>query len=328
MNNSETGELKLHFLDYWRVIRVRLPLIILIFLLVVITAAVVTHFLPKQYESIVTMQIKQNDTALPVFSDRSGMGFDPRFITTQFEIIQRKEMLYPVIDSLGLEQKWKGAYGFTNKEQAYFRLRRMIDVREIRNTELIQITVMSTDRQEAAEIANRIAEEYQRKRIDDQQQWVNRSLTQLQDEVSKQRGKVDDLRAEAQRIRLDNNIQDLNPDSVEDPNFAVNQVLMSVEGQVSTERLRVSSLRAKYEAISKLSDDQIMRSITTLEIADPTISQVLPLYQEASSEEAKLLNAGLGVNHPTVKSLRAKKDVMGKQLESQIKSLRDRKSVV
>lgn len=322
MNNSETGELKLHFLDYWRVIRVRLPLIILVFLLVVITAAVVTHFLPKQYESTVTMQIKQNDTALPVFSDRSGMGFDPRFITTQFEIIQRKEMLYPVIDSLGLEQKWKGAYGFTNKERAYFRLRGMVDVREIRNTELIQITVISTDRQEAAEIANRIAEEYQRKRIDDQQQWVNRSLTQLQDEVSKQRKKVDDLRAEAQKMRLDNNIQDLNPDSVEDPNFAANQVLMSVESQVSTERLRVSSLRAKYEAISILSDDQIMRSITTLEIADPTISQVLPQYQEASSEEAKLLNAGLGVNHPTVKSLRAKKDVMGKQLESQIKSLR------
>ena len=39
-------------------------------------------------------------------------------------------MLYPVIDSLGLEQRWKGAFGFTNKEQAYFRLRGMIDVRK------------------------------------------------------------------------------------------------------------------------------------------------------------------------------------------------------
>jgi len=323
MNNPDSGELKLHFLDYWRVIRVRLPLIILVFLLVVITAAVVTNFMPKQYASTVTMQIKQSDTSFAVFSDRaSGMSFDPRFLTTQFEIIQRKEMLYPVIDSLGLEQKWKGAYGFTGKEQAYFRLRGMIDVREIRNTELIQIVVMSTDRQEAAEIANRIAEEYQRKRIEDQEKWVNRSLTQLQDEVAKQKKKVDDLRAEAQRIRIENNIQDLNPDNVEDSNFAVNQVLMSVENQVSTERLRVSSLRAKYDAIVKLTDDQVMRSITTLEIADPTISQVLPQFQEAASEEARLLNGGLGTNHPTVRALRAKKDVMEKQLESQIKSLR------
>jgi len=323
MNSNDSGELKLHFLDYWRVIRVRMPLIVLVFLLVVITAAVVTHFLPKQYASTVTMQVKQGDTFLQVFDNRGGgAGFDPRFITTQFEIIQRKEMLYPVIDALGLEQKWRDAYGFTNKEQAYFKLRGMIDVREIRNTELIQIIVFSTDRQEAADIANRIAEEYQRKRIEDQQQWVNRSLTQLQDEVTKQKKKVDELRAEAQRIRIENDIQDLNPDNVEDPNFASSQVLLSVENQVSQERLRVSSLRAKYETVSKLTDDQIMRSITTLEIQDPTISQVLPQYQEAASEEARMLNAGLGANHPTVKSLRAKKEVMREQLASQITSLR------
>jgi capsular exopolysaccharide synthesis family protein len=322
MNNNDSGELKLHFLDYWRVIRVRLPLIILVFLLVVITAAVVTHFMPKQYQSAVTMQVKQNDTLMKVFDRQSGMGFDPRFLTTQFEIIQRKEMLYPVIDSLGLEQRWRTEYGLASKEQAYFKLRNMIDVREIRNTELIQIGVMSTDPKEAAEIANRIADEYQRKRIEDQQQIVSRSLTQLQDEVTKQRKKVDTLRAEAARIRVENKIQDLNPDSIQDPRDAANDVLLAVEQQVSTERLRVSSLRAKYDQIEKLTDDQVMRSITTLEIPDPTISQVLPMYQEASSEEAKMLQSGLGINHPNVKALRAKKAVMDAQLKEQIKSLR------
>ncbi len=322
MNNNDSGELKLHFLDYWRVIRVRLPLIVLVFLLVVLTSAVVTYFMPKEYASTVTMQVKQNDTLMTIFPGQNGIGFDPRFLTTQFEIIQRKEMLYPVIDSLGLEQRWKGAYGFSSKEQAYFRLRNMIDVREIRNTELIQIIVMSTDRQEAAEIANRIAEEYQKKRIDDQQEMVSRSLTQLQDEVEKQRKKVEDLRNEATRIRTENKIADFSPDTLQDPRDAANEVYQSVEQQVSTERLRVSSLRAKYDQIDKLTNDQVMRSITTLEIVDPTISQILPLYQEASSEEARMLQSGLGVNHPTVKSLRAKKDVMAKQLEQQIGSLR------
>ena len=322
MNNNDSGELKLHFLDYWRVIRVRLPLIVLVFLLVVLTSAVVTYFMPKEYASTVTMQIKQNDTFMQVFDRQGGIGFDPRFLTTQFEIIQRKEMLYPVIDSLGLEQRWKGAYGFTNKEQAYFRLRGMIDIREIRNTELIQIIVMSTDRQEAAEIANRIAEEYQKKRIEDQQQMVSRSLTQLQDEVEKQRKKVEDLRNEATKIRTENKIPDFSPDTMADPRDTANEVYSSVEQQVSTERLRVSSLRAKYDQIAKLTDDQVMRSITTLEIQDPTISQILPLYQQGSSEEARMLQSGLGVNHPTVKSLRAKNEVMAKQLQQQIGSLR------
>ena len=322
MNTNDSGELKLHFLDYWRVIRVRLPLILLVFLLVVITSAVVTHFMPKQYQSAVTMQVKKNDTLMKVFDRQNGMGFDPRFLTTQFEIIQRKEMLYPVIDALGLEQRWKGEYGLAGKEQTFFKLRNMIDVREIRNSELIQISVMSPDPKEASDIANRIADEYQRKRIEDQQQMVARSLAQLQDEVAKQRKKVEDLRNEAARIRVEDKIQDLNPDSVQDPRDAANDVLLAVEQQVSTERLRVSALRAKYDQISKLTDDQVMRSITTLEIQDPTISQVLPTYQQASSEEARMLQSGLGVNHPLVKSLRAKMVVMAKQLEDQIKSLR------
>ena len=323
MNKEESSELKLHFLDYWRVIRIRVPLILLVFLLVVITTGVVTYFMPKQYASGVTMQIKQNDTYMKVFDDRAGgMGFDPRFITTQFEIIQRKEILYPVIDALGLEPKWKKLHGVTGKEQTLYKLRKMIDVREVRNTELIQISVMSQDRQESADIANRIAEEYQRRRIQEQQSTISRSLVQLQEEVSKQSRKVDDMRGEAQRIRIENQIQDLNPDSVEDPMQAANQVLLAVEQQVSTERLRVSSLRSKYQQISKLTDDQIMRSITTLEVQDPTILQLLPQYQEAASEEARLLNSGLARNHPSVRSLRAKKDVMEKQLAAQIDSLR------
>jgi capsular exopolysaccharide synthesis family protein len=323
MNKEESNELQLHFLDYWRVIRIRLPLIVLVFLLVVITTGVVTYFLPKQYESSVTMQINQNDTYLKLFDDRGGGGgFDPRFITTQFEIIQRKEILYPVIEALGLEQKWKKLYGIVGKEQTVFRLRKMIDVREIRNTELIQISVLDQDKNEASEIANRIAEEYQRRRIGEQQGTVNRSLIQLKDEVAKQSRRVDELRAEAQRIRIENEIQDLNPDSVVDPMQAANEVLLSVEQQVSTERLRLSSLRAKYEQISKLTDDQIMRSISTLDVQDPTIIQMLPQYQEVASEEARLLNSGLGSNHPTVKSMRAKKEVMSKQLASQIASLR------
>lgn len=323
MNTNGSTELNLHFLDYWRVIRIRFPLITLVFLLVVITSAVVTHFLPVEYESKVAIQLKQNDTLLNVFNERGGMAFyDPRFLTTQFDIIQRKEMLYPVIDTLGLEKKWGEKFGPMSRGQAYSRLRGMLAMREVRNTENIEVSVWSTDRREAAEIANCIAEEYVRKRISDQQGFVARSLVQLQDEVSKQRQKVNTLRSEVQRIRIENDIQDLNPDSVEDPMQAADRVLMSVEEMVSKERLRVSALRAKYEQISALTDEQIMRSVTTLEIQDPSIFEIFPRYQESASEEARLLNAGLGVNHPLVKSLRAKKEFMARQLNEQVQSLR------
>ncbi len=59
-----------------------------------------------------------------------------------------------------------------------------------------------------------------------------------------------------------------------------------------------------------------------LEINDPTILKVFPLYQEAVANEAAMLNSGLGKQHPKVKSLRAQKDVYARQLTEQIDSVR------
>ena len=55
---ADTGEVQLHFLDYWRVIKVRFGIILLAFLLVVITAAVTVAFLPRQYFFKVTLEVK------------------------------------------------------------------------------------------------------------------------------------------------------------------------------------------------------------------------------------------------------------------------------
>jgi succinoglycan biosynthesis transport protein ExoP len=185
-----TGEIKLHLLDYWRVIRVRFPLIILVFLLVVVTAGVATYLTPRQYQSSVTMQVKEDNNNLQIFNGQSGPRYDPRFSTTQFQIIQRKEILYPVIDAMKLVRRWE----LRSRDVAYVKLRSMLTVSEVRNTDLIQISVLDKDRQEAADLANTIALEYQKKRIDEQQAWVARSLVQLEDEVQKQRRKVDELR--------------------------------------------------------------------------------------------------------------------------------------
>ena len=317
--NTDGGEVKLHFLDYWRVLRVRMPLIILVFLLVVITASVITYLMPRQYGSTVTMQLRQQGTYMQVFDNKPGMqGLDPRFLTTQFEIIQRKEMLYPIIDSLNLVQKW----GVASKEIAYFKLKQMLDMREIRNTELIQISVYSTNNKEAAEIANAIADEYQRRRISEQQEWLSRSLSTLQSEVDKQRIKVAELKEKAAKIRTEKGIVDLTPDSMEDGVSLQTSAVQSIDQQVNTEELRVAALRAKHEQVSLMTDEQIMNSLVTLEIQDPIIQQVLPLYKEAGSEEARMLSSGLGPGHPNVKSLRAKIAVMQKQLQEQTKALR------
>ncbi len=322
-DSTPSQEAKLHFLDYWRVIRLRLPIIVLAFLLVVVTAGITTYFLPRQYQSNVIIEVEQNDQKIRIFSEgfQGGMGMDPRFATTQFQIIQRKEMLYPVIDALNLVQKWSEE-GVRTKEQAYFKLRGMIDVREVRNTNLLQISVESTNPQEASDLANTIAQEYQRKRIDEQQKLLTRSLATLEDEVSKQRTKVQQASDEMSRIRTELGITDLNPDSLEDPMQANEKILLDQEALVNEARIKASTLRTKYQQIEKLSGEDLMRSLPTLEIEDQTITQILPQYQEITSELARSLQSGLGPRHPLILSLKAKKDTYEKQLADQINSIR------
>ena len=55
---AQNDDVKLHFLDYWRVVRIRWPLVLLAFLLVLLTAAIVTYFQPREYQSSVFIEVR------------------------------------------------------------------------------------------------------------------------------------------------------------------------------------------------------------------------------------------------------------------------------
>src|SRR5215475_4849670 len=157
--DDPSNEVKLHALDYWRVIRVRLGIVVLAFLLVVLTTAVTTYFMPRKYRSTVSMELKAEGDNMHVFDqNRAAMGLDPRFAPTQFEIIQRKEVLYPVIDKLKLVERFSQDLGSPlTKEQAYFILRNLLSLKQVRNTEVLDLSVTYTDPQESARIVNAVA---------------------------------------------------------------------------------------------------------------------------------------------------------------------------
>ena len=59
----DAPEIKLHFLDYWRIIRIRKTVILAVFLLVAITTTLVTFILPPKYSSTVRIAVSRAFTA-------------------------------------------------------------------------------------------------------------------------------------------------------------------------------------------------------------------------------------------------------------------------
>jgi polysaccharide biosynthesis transport protein len=111
-------DVKLHLLDYWRVVRVRFGLIFLIFFLVVLTAGITTFLTPKVYRSFTTVELQPDMTPVKIFAHHENVDtslIDSNFFETQFAIITRKSTLYPVIESLHLEEKWADKNGILPK---------------------------------------------------------------------------------------------------------------------------------------------------------------------------------------------------------------------
>jgi succinoglycan biosynthesis transport protein ExoP len=316
---------KLHFLDYWRVIRVRLGLVVLVFLLVVIAASVATYFLPRKYDSFVTIEVEPEMTPVRIFENETGpqqQVNDPKFIQTQFQIIERKGVLYPVIDRLDLQRKWGSTGEPLPKEVANKRLLGMLSLQEVRNTNLIQIDVYSTDPQEAALLANTIADVYMEQRISEQQSLVSKGLDQMVDDVKKQEEAVSQAYVEASRLRTEANIVDPNPDSLDNSGRVEDSNVMSNQEKVNETRSEVATLQSRVAELDRLKSEDLMRAAGQLNLNDPIIEQKLPIYQSLLADKAKMLNSGLGVNHPDVKAAQAEIDTIEGQLRKQIDSIR------
>ena len=128
---------KLHILDYWRIIRVRLVTILLVFLLTAVTTTVVTLFMPKTYMSLSRISIEKDTSDIaPLLGMQSGpSAFDPYFIQTEFEKIQSQMVLDKVVVKCSLIEAWKLPDNVTARK----RLKKAIDVRQFRNTSIIEL---------------------------------------------------------------------------------------------------------------------------------------------------------------------------------------------
>jgi capsular exopolysaccharide synthesis family protein len=315
-------EAKLHFLDYWRIVRVRWGLVVLVFLVVVIAAGVATYFAPRQYKSFSTIEVQPDMMPVRIFDKQTATVNDPKFAQTQFQIITRQGILYPVIEKLNLESKWRTNGQKPPREIVYKKLLGMISLQEVRNTNLIQINVFSTDPQEAAVVANTIAQVYMEQRISEQQDIISTGLEQLQGEVREKEDTVNQAYAEASRLRTEAGIIDPNPDSLDSSPRVEDSSVLSNQLKVNEIESQVATLRSRVAELDRLKSEDLMRAAGQLNLNDPIIEQKLPVYQTAVAEKARMLNSGFGHNHPDVKAIEAQIDILGQQLREQINSLR------
>jgi polysaccharide biosynthesis transport protein len=294
LQNQQQQETRLHFLDYWRIIRIRKAIIITVFLITAIVATAVTFLLPESYASTARIRIEPDSIA-----DITGVGghvtfapYDPYFIQTEFEVIQDRVVLGKVIENLNLNVEWGKKYfgGETLKtpETMEF-LKRRMSLMPVRNTKLIGITVYSEDKNDAARLANAIAKAYREYRLDMRKQLTLNGIKVLDEQFRSEAEQIQSVQTNVDNLRKELSINDSDPNSM-NPSATLSQEqlhnynAMHLEGET-----RFMKLEKQLTQLRALPHEQLRDVLPTLS-PDAALSELLNKLHESQQTLVTLTN--------------------------------------
>jgi len=166
--------------------------IILTLVMAVAAISIITHMMPKKFESKAVIQVKNPlrvGTALGHDSSMAPLKTPQHLISTEFEVMRSKLTLKIVVQQLNLTTVWA-----KTEDEAINLLRTMITTQNIRGTDLIEIRVRHSDPVVTRDIAKGVYEAYKKRREDKERIMAEEGLKELEKAVLEQSDVLEDKR--------------------------------------------------------------------------------------------------------------------------------------
>ena len=321
VKNSAPPEARLHFLDYWRVIRIRKAIIITVFLITAIIATAVTFILPESYASTARIKVESDVLDVPGFSGSpvtSMNDYNPYFIQTTFEIMQSQLVLSNVIAARNLNVEWGKKYfnGETLKTTETMEiLKGRMSLSPVKNTKLIAITVYSDDRNEAADIANAIAEAYKNYRLVSREQLTSRGLNALQEQFTNQEQQIQLVQDKVDKLRRDLGISD-RAEAIEPTPTINSEALQRYHEQMIEGQQAYTQLNVRLQQL-KAMDTVKLRDVLPTVASDAALSDLLGKLHEAQQKMVTLTN-DYALNNPVVTRVQSLMEELNRQIDDRV----------
>ncbi len=310
---------QLHFLDYWRIIRIRKTVILAVFLLVVLTTTAVTFVLKPTFMSTARIEVEKQPTDFdPFLRPQVQNQFDPYFIQTEFEKIQSKPILYKVIESLGLRKAWgERLKSAVSEPEAYLLLRRNLDVRQSRNTSLIEIRAYSENRDEASAIANEVADVYKESRVEEKQRQTSAGISKLKAKLDEQAAVVAQLQDNVDQLRAELNI----PDAISDASVYQTSLEREKVSAMAQELTRAHSeyvyFQTKLDDLKTLDRTSMREAVLVTMPTEARLGELLGALSLAQQEVARL-REDFSNDYPEMKRKLALVEQIDQQVEARL----------
>ncbi len=323
--NQPSPEARLHFLDYWRIIRIRKAIIITVFLITAIIATAVTFILPVSYSS--TAQIKIEPDTVTDIVNINGTGgpapiYDPYFLQTELTILQGPVVLGKVIDALNLNAVWGKKYGvdtFKTSETMEF-LKHQMSLSPVRNTTLVNITVYSADKNEAAALANAIANAYKEYRLEQRSQQTEGGIKVLEDKYQAEEQQIQTIRSNVDQLRKNLNITDNDPQSFIPTPTLDQERLREYNDEMMKGETRYNQFKEQLDQLNALDHDKLKDVLPTINSPDSTLNSLLDKLNESKQAYARLIN-DYSTNNPDVIRVQSLTDELNREIDARVNGI-------
>ena len=316
--STEQSSDKLHILDYWRIIRVRFVVILLVFLITAVTTTVVTFLLPPTYMSLSRISVEKDTSDIaPLLGMQSGpTAFDPYFIQTEFEKIQSQKVLDKVVAKCDLAESLVLGKSL-NESEARKILEKSIDVRQYRNTSIIELRAYDRKPQKAQEIAQALASEYQNHRSNLQKDRVKKGIESLKTRMEEINTEITSMQSDVDRFRTELGISDAAGE--ESYSIIEPEIVRRYEVELITAKGVLTTQSSLLDGLKGQSPEELRASILT---AHPD-AQLDALTREFHTGQITLANQSidLGDEHPRIKGLKKVVATLEGQINDRIKGI-------
>ena len=247
--------------------------------------------------------------------------YDPYFLETEFKAMVSEMVLSNVVETLDLNTAWGKRYGRTlDTAETIKLLGPQIDIENPPNTRLVEIRVTDEDPNEAARIANAIAEAYKDYRIAQHDRQMAAGIKALEEGYVKEEAKISLMQSNLDLLRRQLNIDGNNPPSNQAPLPTINleqqqhvkELLSEDEAgylKLKNELVRLQSLQATNPAV--------LRDVLPTMTSDDMLADLLRKLDENTRKLAAETN-GVGGISPDRAALQTSIAHLNNQIDNRV----------
>ena len=308
-------------IDYWQVLKNRYGVILLTFLLVFMTAAVITIVMPEKYESTSVVQVHPSTIAVTPFRTSSGVnpGAQPtrRYMENEFETIVAPETLKMAAQEANLPARWE-----MELETVVTTLKSIVETEPRMGTDFIEITVRHAKPEDAKLIADKVAQAYIVRRKESEEKRAKDALNALDGELTAQSDRVQDHRKTLTVLIQQYGIPYFDEGHSSPFGMTEQQMYQSARGRLEEYQTQSDQIEIQIDRLMKLTSEELINYAAGLDLPENQVTTYHNQHREAKDRILDLSAQGLGLRHPDVIAMQQRADSAMTKAHEEVVSLR------